>query len=304
MQFPFKRAWIATIAITVTSACGGAEGEPTTAAGSGAEGPTSSASGSGASSNSGAGPTTGSGAGASTSASSGSGGNLQVGPLTDDFAGDGPLEGYVTNNPGALPDVARVDGRYRANLTNNRGDVTLHFNDSQGRLDAKPVTFPFEVIARNIGIGTQSNAQQAPSPSGNPYIFAGVQVHVENLDEPTSAHVVVGHRGPTAFTVEGKNTVSGDSTVNDVGANVVPAGRADIRIVGNADRTLTVSWQTPNPSPGSQADDWNLYNGDGSLPGSPPPFGETVYVGLITYAFGYGGIPFVGTCDALEGGPQ
>jgi hypothetical protein len=227
-----------------------------------------------------------------------------VGPLGDDFAGDGPLEDYVTNNPEALPDVARVDGRYRANLTDNENDVTLHFNASQGRLDAKAVTFPFEVIARNIGIGTQGDSQQAPPPSGEPYVFAGIQVHVIDLDEPTSSHVVVGHRGPTAFTIEGKNTVSGDSTVNDAGANVAPNGRADIRIVGNADRTLTVYWQTPNPDPGSQADDWTLYGGDGTLPGSPPPFGDTVYVGLITYAFGYGGIPFVGTCDAIEGGPQ
>ena len=97
-------------------------------------------------------------------------------------------------------------------------------NADQGRLDARLVSFPFEVIARNIGIGTLANSQVAPDGSGDPYVFAGVQVHVPDLDEPTSAHVVVGHRGSTHFTIEGKNTVAGDSSVNDVGANAAPDG--------------------------------------------------------------------------------
>src|SRR5690606_22349181 len=118
----------------------------------------------------------------------------------------------------------------------------------------------------------------------------------------TSAHVVVGHRGPTSFTVEGKQTTNGSSNVDDDGAGIVPEGRADIRIVGNPDHTLTVYWQPPNPNPGVDADAWNPYGGDGLLPGEPPPFGPSVYVGLITYAYGQTGIPFVGTCDALEGG--
>jgi hypothetical protein len=281
-------AGAATLVMLTVCACGGSDNEPNT-------------SGSGAGqTGSGAGATTSSGSGASTGTGA-NGGSPPVGPIGDTFGGSGELAGYTTNNAGALPDVTQVDGRYRANLVDNAGDVTLHFNGSQGRLDAKAVTFPFEVIARNIGIGTQGDSQQAPAPNGDPYVFAGIQVHVTDLDSRNSAHVVVGHRGPTAFTVEGKNTVNGDSTVNDAGAGIVPAGRADIRIVGNANRTLTVSWQTPNQG---GADAWTLYNGDGVLPGSPPAFGETVYVGLITYAFGFGGVPFVGTCDALEGGPS
>jgi len=142
----------------------------------------------------------------------------------DDFAGNGSLIGYVTNNPSSLPNVGRVNNRYRANLVDNSGNITLHFNNSQGRLDAQLVSFPFVATARNLGIGTQANSQQAPSSAGGPYIFAGLQVHVESLDSRNSSHVVVGHRGGGApFTIEGKNTVNGNSSVNDAGANIVPA---------------------------------------------------------------------------------
>lgn len=219
--------------------------------------------------------------------------------VSDTFAGTGPLTGYTTTNPEVLPAVGRVDGRYHAELTDNAGDKTLHFNGAQGRLDAKLVTFPFDYVARNIGIGSLSDSQQAPNPAGSTFMFAGIQVHSTDLEAADSAHVVVGHRGNTKFTIEGKNTVDGSSSVNDIGADTAPDGRADIRIVGNSDRTLTVYWQTPNVgSPAS--DDWQLYRTTGDLPGSTAPFGESVYIGLITYAFGTGSVPFVGTADSVE----
>ncbi len=218
--------------------------------------------------------------------------------LVDSFDGAGDLIGYTTNNASALPNVEMVDGRYRAELIDNSTNQTLHFNEEQGRLDAKLVSFPFEFIARNIGIGTLDDSQVAPAHSGEPYNFAGVQVHVLDLNDPNSAHVVVGHRGATGFTIEGKNTLNGSSSVNDIGANTVPAGRADIRIVGNEDQTITVYWQLPKSD--EQADDWTLYNDSGNLPGTAPTFGEEVYVGLITYAFYTTGVPFVGTCDQVE----
>ncbi|KQC28777.1 hypothetical protein [Flagellimonas eckloniae] len=220
--------------------------------------------------------------------------------VTDSFDGTGPLVDFVINNEAALPEVTRENGRYRAELTDNSDNKTLHFNDDQGRLDAKLVTFPFEFIARNIGIGTLDDSQTAPTPSGSLYIFSGVQVHVEDLDSFNSAHVVVGHRGNTHFTIEGKNTVNGDSSVNDIGANTVPNGRADIRIVGNEDQTITVYWQVPNLDYETTDDNWTAYNETGNLPGIAPTFGNNVYVGLITYAFGTNGVPFVGTCDAIQ----
>ncbi|MEP5611921.1 MAG: hypothetical protein ABJP45_06710 [Cyclobacteriaceae bacterium] len=220
--------------------------------------------------------------------------------LTDDFEGTGALLDYVTNNESALPDVGRIDGRYHANLTSNANNVTLHFNEDQGRLDAKLLSFPFEFVARNIGIGTQADSQIAPSDANDPYNFAGVQVHVTELSSANSAHVVVGHRGPTGFTIEGKNTVDGNSFVNDIGEGTVPLARADIRIVGNEDQTLTVYWQVPNADFANGGDSWTLYNGTGDLPGTAPAFGESVYVGLITYAFELTGVPFVGTCDAID----
>ncbi len=219
--------------------------------------------------------------------------------LIDSFDGDGPLIDYITNNESALPDIKRKDGRYRANLVDNENNKTLHYHESQGRLDAKKMKFPFEFIARNIGIGTQQNSQIAPTNNRNPYLFCGVQVHVLNFEIASSSHVVIGHRGPTGFTIEGKNTVNGVSSVNDIGANTAPDARADIRIIGHEDRTLTIYWQLPNLT--EENDSWVLYNGTGNLPGEAPNYENEVYIGLITYAFHSTGLPFVGTCDAIEG---
>jgi len=224
--------------------------------------------------------------------------------IADDFSGNGSLIGYTTNNPTVLPDVTRTNGRYRANLIDNSGDKTLHFHNQQGRLDAKLATFPFTYIARNIGIGSQADSQVAPPGSGSRYIFAGIQVHVTDLNSRNSSHVVVGHRGSGApFTVEGKNTVNNTSEVDDAGANIAPDGRADLRIVGNVDRTLTVSWQLPNLTGNVANDSWILYRGTGNLRGTAPSYDNNVYIGLITYAQGTNGIPFVGTADAIEFGP-
>lgn len=219
--------------------------------------------------------------------------------VTDDFSGTGSLIGYTTTNPEVLPVVGRVDGRYRAEVTDNTGNQTLHFHGVQGRLDAMLVTFPFDYVARNIGIGSLSDSQVAPDPAGSAYIFSGVQVHSTDLNAADSAHVVVGHRGNTRFTIEGKNTVAGQSRVNDIGGDAAPDGRADIRIVGNSNGTLTVYWQVPRTDP-SAADDWQLYRGTGQLPGPTADFGSSAYIGLITYAYGTNGVPFVGTADGVE----
>jgi len=207
---------------------------------------------------------------------------------------------YLTNNRSAVPSVGKRCNRYYAEIRDNRRNKTLHYHKDQGRFDGIAATFPFEVVIRNIGIGTLRDTQSAPVPTGKSYVFAGVQVHATAFNSLTSAHVVVGHRGQTSFTVEGKNTVKGRSKVNDVGKNVVPGGRADLRIVGGRDRTLTVYWQKPNLAPTTQQDQWNMYRGNGKLPGTHPVFGSRVYVGLITYAYGQSNLPFVGTADSIK----
>ena len=224
---------------------------------------------------------------------------------SDMFDGNGPLIDYTTNNASSLPSVVRENGRYRATLSNNQNNITLHYNKRQGRLDAKRLAFPFEFIARNIGIGTIADSQSAPAPDdySNPsklFMFAGIQVHVLDLNQFNSAHFVVGHRGSTSYTVEGKNTVDGVSRVNDAGQGILPSGRADLRVVGNADKSLTWYWQAPNENVGVAADDWIPYRGNGNFPGAEANFGAEVYVGLITYAFGSSSVPFVGTSDSIE----
>jgi len=221
-----------------------------------------------------------------------------MGSDVDLFNGSGALVGYTVNNLIALPDIAQVNGRYRANLTDNSGNKTLHYQDDQGRLDAKLVTFPFEVIARNIGIGTQADSQTAPIPNSSNYIFAGIQVHVQTLTARNSSHIVVGHRGGTSFTIEGKNTLNSNSRVSDAGKGIVPDGRADLRVVGDVSGRLTIYWQLPRTA--NQSDTWQLYRGDGVLPGTAPAYASTVYVGLITYAQGTSNVPFVGTADSFE----
>ncbi|MFK7956138.1 MAG: hypothetical protein AB8B96_08585 [Lysobacterales bacterium] len=220
--------------------------------------------------------------------------------ISRDFETPGALTGFQSHNIDALPDVSQSNGRYRALIDDNSNNKTLHYHESQGRLDAVMVEFPFEVVARNIGIGQPDDSQTPPSSDRQPFLFAGIQVHVIDSNQPNSAHLVVGHRGETPLTVEAKSTRKGTSTVNDDGAGIVPQGRADLKIVGTANRRLQAYWQTPNPDPATVSDQWNAYGGNGKFPGfRKPKFGQQVLVGLITYAYNDAGLPFVGTCDGF-----
>ena len=137
--------------------------------------------------------------------------------------------------------------------------------------------------------------------NGYAYMFAGLQVHHTDFSRADSAHLVVGQRGATHNTVEGKTTLNGSSSVNDVGADVLPNGRADLRIEGLANGQIVAYWQVANTTGNSTNDNWQLYNGSGQLPGTFPNWGgNSVYIGLITYAFGYNGVPFMGVADSLK----
>jgi hypothetical protein len=212
-----------------------------------------------------------------------------------------PLVGFTTNNPTDLPNVGMRCGKYVAELTDNAGEKTLHFNNAQGRLDAVLVNLPFEAVARNIGPAKMGDVNSKQNVDGIAYIFAGLQVHHADLENRNSAHLVVGQRGYLQDTIEGKMTRDGRSGVNDIGAGNLPDGRADIRIVGDAQGILTAYWQTPNKTGDTFNDAWILYNSTGRLPGQQPVWdGDSVYVGLITYAAGNGGVPFMGVSDGLE----
>lgn len=209
-----------------------------------------------------------------------------------------------THNAMSLPDVSFADGQYRARLVDNANNITTHFDQSQGRLDYWEVKLPFEAVVRNVGIAPLNNASAAHGFVDSAYNFAGLQVHVPELDEASSAHVVVGHRGNAAgFTIEAKNTVEGYSLVNDIGANRVPVARADLRLVGDASGQLKIYWQLPRSSEEMGTDRWIPYGVNGNFPGSLPDLGrsgDTVLVGLITYAYFEQGIPFMGVADSIQ----
>ena len=74
-----------------------------------------------------------------------------------------------------------------------------------------------------------------------------------------------------------------------------------MRIEGTVTGDLILSYQDPNLTGDPANDAWTLYRGTGDFPGPDTPYGESVYIGLITYAQGSPSqIPFVGTCDSIE----
>jgi len=232
-----------------------------------------------------------------------------VGALHDAFEGSGTLDGYTTVNASDLPNVTEANGRYLAELADNTADVTTWFNSDAGRGDFKATEFPFEIIVRNIGIGVSAaDTQGTPTLLGNPYNFCGMQVNADlGSPEQDYRHFVVGYRGATGFggserTIEAKTNASGSSSVNDVGTNAITGTRADFRIVGSAGKAITFQWQEPNQlGPGGQPDPaQDSWSSAHAFPGSEPAWPDTVYVGLVTYAFGTDGVPFVGTADAIE----
>jgi hypothetical protein len=208
---------------------------------------------------------------------------------------------FVTNKASALPQVGSKCGRYTAELTDNSNNRTLHYNGSQGRFDGVLVEFPFKVITRNIGIAPMNEPNANHVYDGGAYLFAGMQVHHTNFNQYDSAHLVVGQRGNTRNTIEGKTTRAGISSVTDIGAEQLPNGRADLMIEGLANGQLFAYWQLPNTSGEPSNDNWQPYNGTGQLPGTLSNWDSNqVYVGLITYAYGNSGLPFMGVANSLS----
>ena len=60
----------------------------------------------------------------------------------------------------------------------------------------------------------------------------------------------------------------------------------------------------PTLHPGPRPTTGTSTTAPATLPGQAPDYPNAVYVGLITYAFGTNGVPFVGTADAIEDNEQ
>lgn len=203
--------------------------------------------------------------------------------------------GLTAYNSAAVPVVGKRCGKYYAEITDNTSSRTLFYHGWQGRLDGVTVKYPATATLYNVGVGTLDNPEGVYSVSGQAYMFAGLQVHHVDFNNINSAHMVVGQRGNRGLVVEGKHTLNGDSEVDDTGPNSLPGGRADIRLELDAQGLITAYWKVAG------ATDWQLYNGTGNFPGPAPDLGDSgeVVIGIITYAQGSTGLPFVGVADRL-----
>jgi len=153
------------------------------------------------------------------------------------------------------------------------------------------LSFPFDVVARNVGIGTVDDPQVSV-PDADVVLLCGLIVHDADLSSNNWSFAVAGHRGLQIRTIETKHTLDGVSAIGDIGTGALTTTRADIRIAGDASGDLTAYYQEPGTSP----DNWI----EMPIPGPQPDYGPQVLVGLATYASSLGGLPFVGTCDSLE----
>jgi len=86
----------------------------------------------------------------------------------------------------------RLDGYYQ------RYERLIGFEND---FSSVPVPFPpfaipvIDVVARNVGVGRVDDSQSAASPGKDNILFAGVQVHVPDLESRNSSHFVVGQKG-------------------------------------------------------------------------------------------------------------
>lgn len=214
--------------------------------------------------------------------------------MSDDFSGTGALVGWHAWQASALPNVTQANGRYLAQLDDNTDDVTLFYHNDTGRLDSRRMKPGSEFICINVGIGVSAaDTQTAPPTTGDPYNFCGWHFNGD-LDNPAaySAHVVAGHRGGVFRTIESKITTNGVSIVADEGfAPLGSIARADMRFVMALDGTLYAYYRAALSS-----DPWIAISWPG---GSEPVFPNGCDAGLITYAAGSQGVPFVGTADSV-----
>ena len=229
--------------------------------------------------------------------------------FTDYFVGDGPFAGWIPFNDSALPNAQRVNDQYNSGEVSNANVAsTTWFNADRGRADWKlrpfPTTGTDEYILFNVGVGPVSDPSlNLPYLNGGQFAFAGLICADENTSLATYEFSVIGHRGSDAeSTFENKRTVAGSSNpISDEGDNAVGIGvtHADIRLRLNAGNTIDWAYRAVGTEPWTPIQEGLAWEGSPG-PGSITFSSNNVYIGIITYGFGFvpAGGDFVGTADA------
>lgn len=218
----------------------------------------------------------------------------------DAFDGNGALRpNLITYNSG-VHSPNRTSGRYRSLLS--AGSQQEWFDAVRGRVDCVLLEPPFDIIARNAGIGTAADSQS--HTADNDYNFAMLVVF--DTDDPDDLgtadymFIACGERGGPGHAIEGKSTVSDNSSASEDSSANPSNGRADLRMAVDGSGDPTFYWDEPS------GEDWNLYDDGVNTAGEvPAQFALTVPAsGKLLVGFGgYGYLTtpeFVITIDALE----
>lgn len=231
------------------------------------------------------------------------------------FEGDGSLANftqYDADNPTGVPSslasnegvaAQQLNGQYHARLDDNSTNRSLFLDADQGRLDAIDATFPFEVIAKNVGIRSITEHELPPShPSGTAFL-SGVQIHSSDFSSANYVHFLAGHGPENSQTLEAKSTRNGNSVWDLENAETLDFGRADLRLVGDSEGNIQAYWRLPSEGESPEAE-WQAYEGSlgagpAQFPGDAPDFSNEVLIGLVTYAFGDVGEGFIGSAEEL-----
>lgn len=247
-----------------------------------------------------------------TAASGGGGGG---GGWADDFGGvagttiaAASLSGYTTQNAASLPLIDQVNGRYRAQMQSNTGNVTLFWTNGSvnagvpmiGRRDYKlfdvPASGTKRFIARRAQVCAPGSPATAVSGFAGEYLFCGIQIGAVTLDATAAnyVHIVAGYRGG-ALTVEWKRTSgTSNSSQGDVGSiGSPPNPQADLMLEIDSSRTVTGYWRAPGDTL------WTSI----SMSGTQPNLGsgsDQIAVAVVTYCFDQWAPAYDGMIDGLE----
>ena len=195
-------------------------------------------------------------------------------------------------NPSAVPDVGVRGGRFYAEILTNESEQTLWDGPNQGRVDGRLFDLPVEVIGRGMGVAPIGDDSAALPYLSSYYAKSFIQVHDEDPSKTDYLHVAVGHRGGPN-TIEDKRTNSGSTNAKNIQYNA-HNGRADVRLVVNADGSHETYWQQSGTVP----DDWQPFVQ--LAPGIPFFSTGRVWVNIGGDAYLTDAVPFTAVIDSVE----